>query len=419
MNTLAIVSCCILAALALYQSVIVLIFTGLFYRRPRTSPVDQELPKAAILLPLRGADPELADALRRLMQQDYPDYELQIVVDHQEDPAREVARQAVRELGATHVSIDVLNRKSNRCSPQCSALIQAAENVDDSSELIVVVDGDVMTHPTWLRELVSPLLDPGVGIAHGNRWFMPRDGRWGSLVRYLWNAGAVVPMWMFGIPWAGSFAIRKSVLHESGLFGMWPKSIVPDAPALKLLEKLKLEIRFVPTLMMVNREICDLAFALDFLKRQMTWTRTYHPHWWPVLLHALVSAGVVVFPLVLFSYGLAAGRYGVAAWAGGGVGGFFLSMAALLMIAERGVRHVVRARGEETSWLSPVTLVKLLPAIPLALCVHLAAVLLATFRRTVAWRGVVYKISAPYDIRIMEDRPYDDPDATTSSNVSL
>jgi cellulose synthase/poly-beta-1,6-N-acetylglucosamine synthase-like glycosyltransferase len=419
MSEFTIFVCCLLLLLLVAQLALGSGFAARLLRYRPPAAAEESLPKAGILLPLRGADPELADGLRRLMQQDYPDYELRIVVDSAEDSSWAVVRESMSQIDARHVHVASIQRRRDTCSPQCSALIEAVEALSDDVEVVVIVDGDVVTHPAWLRELVTPLLDPRVGVAHGNRWFMPADAGWGSLVRYVWNAAAIVPMCYLGIPWAGTFAIRKSVLFESGLFDTWPRTVVPDAPSRDLLAKRGLEVRFVPSLMMVNRERCSLAFSLDFLKRQMTWTRVYHSRYWPVLVHAVASTLAPTAALGLVMFGLAAGRVDVAALSGGAFFGYYLGLLAMFALLEFVVRRVVRARGEPTAWLTPLKLFKLLWALPLTLCVHFAAVMLATFRRRVVWRGVVYQINSPLDVQIIGDRPFDELAQPSQTNASL
>ncbi|MGL6193487.1 MAG: hypothetical protein ACRC2T_01540, partial [Thermoguttaceae bacterium] len=58
------------------------------YVRP-TTPFT---PKTAVLLPLRGVDPFLKQCLRKLFQQEYPDYTVFLIFDHYSDPAYSVAR---------------------------------------------------------------------------------------------------------------------------------------------------------------------------------------------------------------------------------------------------------------------------------------------------------------------------------------
>ncbi len=152
--------------------------------------------------------------------------------------------------------------------PQVQRLLRMVAGLDESREVVALIDSDVVPHSRWLRELVAPLRQPRVGAAFGNRWYMPRYGDWGSVVRYLWNAAAVVPMWLCSIPWAGTFAIRTKVLRDCGLLKKWSLVMAEDAPAKQALEDQGLRLRFVPSLMMVNREDCTLAFGLDFIKRQ-------------------------------------------------------------------------------------------------------------------------------------------------------
>ena len=45
--------------------------------------------------------------------------------------------------------------------------------------------------------------------------------------------------------------------------------------------------------------------------------------------------------------------------------------------------------------------------------------LLAMFRRRVAWRGVTYQIDGPWDIRMLDYRPYEQPSPSAESNLSL
>ena len=62
-------------------------FVRALYRFRRVLPADNDCPKAAVVLCLRGTDPFLEDCLRAVLNQDYPQYEIRIVVDSRQDPA--------------------------------------------------------------------------------------------------------------------------------------------------------------------------------------------------------------------------------------------------------------------------------------------------------------------------------------------
>ena len=308
------------------------------------------------MLSLRGADPQLAESLKRLLTQDFPRFELHVVVDNVNDPAWPIVQSMVERYDMLHLS--PLNERLASCGLQCSSLAQAAKRVAADVEVIVTIDGDLMPHATWLRELVQPLLDPRVGASFGNRWFMPQRSNWGSLVRYLWNVAAVFQCRFSVSRGVVRFAIRRTAFDQIQLADCWSKSIVHDAPVKSLLNHLELQVRFVPSLMMVLRETCGLWFSRDFLKRQMTWTRLYHPHWSPILLHAAVTTAIWFVAAAMIVWGVVASHTTFAAYVAGGLGIYWLTMIALIALLEFAVRSVLRRRGKRSNWISWQTLVE-------------------------------------------------------------
>lgn len=409
----------IAAAGAVIHAIAVAQFFFVLRRRASPPTVPHPWPKTAVLLPLRGADPYLAETIRRLLRQDYPDFELHIIVDNASDPALAVVESVINESTAGNVHTTVIRHKRSTCSPQCSALIEGGESLSAAVEIVAILDGDVQTHPSWLRELVEPLLDPTVGAAHGNRWFLPREAGWGSIVRYLWIAASVMPMYWFGIPWAGTFAMRRRFLKESGLLASWSRTIVPDAPTMNRLKEAGLKIRFVPSLMMINREKCGLPFAHDFIKRQLTWTRLYHPHYWPILVHALALTGLWSAALGITMTGVLWQDWEVAVWGGGAMVLMGLTQLGSLGALEAAVRGVAQRRGQ-TNLAAPLSFWLRLPAaLLLTIAVHTSGAVLATLRNRVAWRGVTYVIRGPFDVYIETDEVPIADVQPAEANVSL
>lgn len=408
-----------LLAMCLFQGFWVAYFVRLLRRAAPADVDDQSLPRVSILLSLRGADPHLAKGLRRLMTQNFPDYDLRIVVDQQDDPAWKVVEDAIRDTGFAKVRLETLREKRSTCSLKCSALVQLAQSLDDRCEVVVLADADLVSHADWLRDLVAPLTGDGVGATHGNRWFWPKKARLGSLVRYLWNVCAVIPMEVQKIPWGGTFAIRASVLRDSGLLEKWSRAVVEDAPVRSALADRGLTVKFVPRLMMVNREECGLLFSFDFIKRQLTWTKIYHPRWMPVVIHAFFSTIVLLAAVALLLCGAVLQQADVVAWSGGGMAAFLVSSLLLICVMERAIRRVVRDRGEETMTFSVGACLRILVAIPVTQMIHFLAVLHAMFRRKVAWRGVTYHVRGPWEVEMLDYKPFDQEALVQDGNTSL
>ena len=256
-------------------------------------------PRTAIVLCLRGRDPFLEKCLESLLKQDYPDYQLHVVVDNRQDPAWQVAESLANRYGADRVCIETLDERRDTCSLKCSSVTQAIGRLDESFQVAALVDADTMPHPSWLGELTAPLADEHIGAATGNRWYMPGTGSWGALVRYLWNAAAVVQMYWYEIAWGGTLAVKRKVIDELGLLDRWRHAFCEDTMLCRQLGKHGLRVKFVPSLMMVNREDCGLGACLSWIRRQLLTARLYHPLWPLVLLHGLGTTLVLAVAVVV------------------------------------------------------------------------------------------------------------------------
>jgi len=364
-------------------------------------------PKAAILLALRGADPHLALGLKRLMRQDYPNYELRIVVDGQTDPAWDMVHRSIGESRAVNVRVGTLRDRPAQCSLHCASLVQPAGELDESTELFVLADGDIVAHASWLSELAAPILRGEVDATTGNRWYMPPRGRFGSIVRYVWNAAAVVSMYFFGIPWGGTFAGRTKDLRRSGLIDKWSKSLAVDASICECWRALGLRIGFVPSLMMINREECDLIGGFIFLSRQLLWTRLYQPRssWWPIVCHAFAMSAALAASLGLSFYGILAGNSAIAWAALGSLAVYLTTMVFSLLLLELRVRGIARQRDSAASRMSPAVPLRLVCAVLVTPLIHLLAIGHVLVERKLHWRGAVYDIRSAFDVRKIDDRP--------------
>ena len=411
MNILAVIVTIALVAIVFQQTCSVL-FTWFAWRPKKEEIVDADLPPALVLLPLRGADPFLSDGLGRLLRQDYPKYQVRIIIDHREDPARAVVEKVLSETGATNVEVTFLENPVETCTLRCSALYQATENLPEDCGVVVTIDADVMAHETWLRELVAPLKDPAVGAAMGNRWYSPSTRKMASWIRYVWNAAAVVAMYYTKIPWGGGLAYRASLLREGDLRDGWLKAASEDVTLPAKLRKKHLKLVFVPSIISVNHEETDFAGCMRFIYRQLIWTRLHHaPGWWmSVFLHFLMAI------LQLFAIGLATvlavqGEWLHAGILFGAVGFFMAVQVGLVFLIELNIRRFLIARGESGTRLRLVTILATL------ICQFLTIPWLwrsLTIRR-LEWRGIHYTLGDGAKIRMVEHIPFVDARADDGS----
>ncbi|CEJ45509.1 glycosyltransferase family 2 protein [Umezakia ovalisporum] len=402
------------------QMCLALVF--LFYvrsSRQQNLLADDQLPKTAVILCLRGADPYLPNCLEALFNQNYPEYDLKLIVDSQEDPAWQIVHDTIKEQKANNVQVSPLRAIRHNCSLKCSSLLQAVSDLDDSYKAIALVDSDTIVHANWLRELVSPLAHPQVGVVTGNRWFAPRDKYWGSLVRYIGNMSTVVQMYLFQVPWGGTLAIKTDLLRHTGLLDKWGQALGEDFMIHKIIKKHGMRVKFVPSLIMLNREECDLLGLIESLKRLLLYSRFYHPNWLAIVGDAISS---ILFPcvaIVLFLLSLLDAQWDLTILLFATYCIYTVGLLLLTLILELGVSQVIRSHGQLIPKLSMDIIGKILIAIPLTQWVYGLAFIASLWISTVQWRGIVYRVQNPWNIRLLEYHPYDFLDQPIDSKISL
>ncbi|MGW8256045.1 MAG: glycosyltransferase [Thermoguttaceae bacterium] len=393
-------------------------FASLLGKKRKRRP-DGFCPKTAVILCLRGNDPFLSRCVQSLIDQDYPCYDIHVVIDSAEDPAWQAIKDIAELLPTTELHIHTLSQRNDTCSLKCSSLLQAVSELKDSYEVVALLDADIIPHRTWLSELIGALSDPSVGVATGNRWYMPDQSAWGALVRYAWNAAAVVQMYCYHIPWGGTLALKTSAFNHSDLLERWKHAFCEDTMLYGVLRKQGLRVSFVPDLMMVNRESCDIRGFITFLKRQLLAARLYHPSWAAVVGHAFGISVVQAAATVVFFVAVFVKDWQALAWIAGGLFIYWASMLGLLTVMECCVRRIVRRRGENCKWLTPAVILKMPAVMFLTQFLYAKAMLSMFFLRVITWRGVCYEVHGPQKIRLIEYRPFSAIDSPADLQESL
>lgn len=397
-------------------------FTRVFSRPRPERLADEQCPPVAVLMGLKGTDPFLRAGLKRLLTQDYPDYQVHFVVDSRDDPAWSLVEQAISETAAaTHATLQEFQDIPENGIVNCtnSKVVQALRSLpEDSCEIIAMADGDVVADELWLRDLVTPLVnDDSIGVTYGNRWFVPPKFRMGTLVRSLWNMAATSIMYHQNMPWGGCYATRMSAVREGNLVEKWATVGALDMFTTREMRKLGLKIEFVPTLMMVNREECGLPFSFNFIRRQITWAQLYNPVWPLAVLHSVLGAGMIAAALVIFLTGLVQDNSGAAIWSGAGLAAYSLSQAGMALVQHSAIRQMLSRTGQPDASLTPGTVAALPFAVLLTVFVYFAATLHCLFCRRIAWRGSLLEFHGPHDIRVVDEAVRPGPSSRTAAGA--
>jgi ceramide glucosyltransferase len=126
-------------------------------RRYRSAPT----PPVTIFKPLKGLDEGLEDNLRSFFRLDYPVYQLLFGVAEAGDPAIPVVQRLMAEFPGQDAQL-VVGAPVFGLNPKVENL--AAMERYRKHETILISDSNVRVRPSYLRETVCYLDEPGVGL---------------------------------------------------------------------------------------------------------------------------------------------------------------------------------------------------------------------------------------------------------------
>src|SRR5438874_4331448 len=359
-------------------------------RRP--APANPRYPIAAVILPVRGADPSLPRCIRGLLRQDYPNYSVHIVVDHESDPAGDVVRSVLAADNERNVDVrvGVLRERLGTCGLKVSSQLQALQELDAEVEVVAFVDADSVPAADWLESLALPLADPKVGTTTGMRWFAPRDSSWGSMVRHMFNAGSQSQMFIFRIPWGGSMAMRRETMLRAKLPEHWAQCFCEDTSSYGPLYKLGVRNVWVPAATQFNEESLEMAGASRFIFRQLLCVRLHTRLWWPLFFWNMANALALSLAAIGAVVAGCLRHWDVAVSFGSLVAAYTVGMVVILIIGERMFRGNMLKRLDHVPPYPPIW--KLIPAIILAQSISMRHLVKCITAPSVDWRGVTYAL---------------------------
>lgn len=396
----------ILAALIGPQVVLTLWFAWIVRRRTRSfvsrnhARQESATIPAEVILCLRGCDATLEDVFAALARQSHRNWRLRVVVDAETDPAWDVAQACVTRLETTtqpawsSAVIEPLASRPTRGSLKCASLRQALRTLAPETQVVALIDADSVVHRDWLLTMVDECMRPGIGAVSGNRWYDPDCDTPAAVVRAVWNAGAIVQMTTFGIPWGGSLAVRREALNASGWIDVIESTLCEDTALAAPLARSGWTYQFVPALTAIDRDD-DISFRplTRWIARQLLTARLHHPAWPLVAVHGVATS----IALVVAAGGLLAAvitsNETLARACGGAFLAYEMANLGLLAIIATTIRSAVAVTGRESRPLGPGRAAWWAVMIPVTQCVYAVAMATAIACRSIEWRGVTYAIT--------------------------
>jgi ceramide glucosyltransferase len=360
-------------------------------------PLGKYVPQVTVILPCKGLDPGFNDNVRKLLNQDYPSFEVIFAVASVDDPAYQnlVDLAAASSLPIKIVVAGINLKRAQKINNQLKAL----ESLSPESEVIVFVDSDVIARADFLRHLVAPLANERVGVCTGYRFYIASLSNWPSQLRSLWNRMSAWEManQKYAFAWGGAMAIRRTIFEKAGVAAHWDQAADDDLSLTTAVKDLGLDVHFVPQCLVATDGDSSVAEIFEWTNRQLILTKVYYPKLWG---RAVGRATVMAVWLVAMIGALSG-------WLLFGDQSMGLAVFAGLTLIPLEVIFLIRARKlwqqvlTDNSQYIQESFLTSCAAIPLAHLVLPWITLFSLLTNRIQWRGITYELRSPTETLII------------------
>lgn len=274
----------------------------------RGIPLPSSLPCVGMVVPLTGSTPVMKACLESLLCQSYPDCEVVFVTSDPEDPASQIVGEVISKVShARHV----FSGESSRCSQKNHNLLAGVAALGTSVEILTFCDSTHLAPPTFLLDLVGPIIRGEAVMTTGFHRVVPMDKRLPTLGMLLSVMAIHLMQAVEAItqPWGGATAIRRQTFDENGIAALWAVNFVDDMSMGALLAKAGIRVKPVSSACLLTPlSGVTLRGWYEWLKRQLFFLKFCQPVVW---VGAALAAYLLATP-ILAGVAFAAGLFGVA-----------------------------------------------------------------------------------------------------------
>ncbi len=334
-------------------------------------------PRAAMIVPVAGTHPRMADALQSLLNQDYPDLIPVLVTATAEEPAAGLIRRLREDFPAVR---HVVAGPATGCGQKNHNSLQGVAAVGDEADIYIFCDSTHLARPDFARCLAGPVAGGEAAFSTGYHTVEPRDQRPVTLayalsvllMRFLQALSA------FTQPWGGAMAMSRDAFKRYGVAELWAHNVVDDCSLGAMLQGRGVPVRLCAGALL-GTEAADHSLPVwrAWMERQVLFLKFCMPGQWMLLG---VLAVLMALPPVCAALALLGGLLNLGSGAA--------SLLALLWLAA-----LAAALGPWRAFLPrPVPLGRWMWAFVCAVGMFVLVYLRSVSAKTIVWRDTVYTV---------------------------
>jgi ceramide glucosyltransferase len=183
------------------------------------STPNSSLPPVTIFKPVHGMEARLAENLESFFRQDYPEFEIIFGAREASDAGLQIAEVLCKRYPKINTRIVVSGPPT---FPNAKVFSLSKMFPFSTNNYFVLSDSDVRVRPDFLRNVITPLLDPKIGLVTCPYRGVPSGDLWSTLealgMSVEMPSGAIVADMLEGVRFAlgPAVAVRRDALDKIG-----------------------------------------------------------------------------------------------------------------------------------------------------------------------------------------------------------
>ena len=208
-------------------------------------PLELHAPKVGLIIPVAGWRCGMDTALRSLLEQDYPRYEVVFVTAEADDPAVPRLRTLTEEFShARHMTAG----RTSRCGQKNHNILRGVAALGKDADIYAFCDSTHTAPRDFLRALAQPIVAGESAFSTGYHTVDALDDRPVTLgyqitVIFMRLLQAVS---VFTQPWGGAMSMSRTAFERYGIRELWATNVVDDCSLAGLLVARRGYMRLCP-----------------------------------------------------------------------------------------------------------------------------------------------------------------------------
>ena len=208
-------------------------------------PLALDAPKVGVVIPVAGLRIGMETALRSLLEQDYPRYEVIFVTAEADDPAAPCIRALTEKFSRVR---HVIAGRASRCGQKNYNTLCGIAALDKDTAIYAFCDSTHMAPRDFLGALVRPLVAGEAVFSTGYHTVDALDDQPVTLgyqitVIFMRLLQAVS---VFTQPWGGAMSISRPAFEQYKIKELWATNVVDDCSLAGLLMARRVHMRLCP-----------------------------------------------------------------------------------------------------------------------------------------------------------------------------